>query len=592
MDRRAFLLLAFFPLAGLGDVGAQEGAKGNLEGFVFHFETPPNPGGLVDLTRGALKPCPAEIRPNTPPCWKLQQVPGDPTTWEAVPAGRKDALRDNTALGKAWDEAYRLREQSRAERVEPSLELDDAPRQAAAFGGGNRPDRAEAQSDNEWSLKHINVNTAWSLLRQGGRADGEEGKSVNIAHLDTGYREHREFWDADEAKSSVLFKHGYDYLHDDDKPFDDMETGVLANPGHGTKSGSVIVSPKGKQWTGGGPKDFVTGVAPAAHLIPLRVHRSVVHFNPGKMAKAITEAAGPDRTHVKAEAQVISISMGGAPSFGLLKAVRFARSRGVIVVAAAGNEVGFVVWPARFQETVAVAASNVLCGVWDGSSRGGAVDITAPGESVWRAETSQAGVDSVGMGQGTTFATATTAGVAALWLDHHRNNPLVAQLRQQGRLTDAFREVLRETAWLPDEVPPPGVTCPEPKPWEKDKLGAGVVDVGRALALPIPASPPSRHLEEDKTGGLPLFASLFDPPAPAARVQAAYRRLVGIPEGRPIGNDAEMEGEITLHYAQDAEVRRALDAALLPSAPDAAFTRAREVLRSRDISARLRRALT
>jgi hypothetical protein len=606
MLRRATLPLVLLPLAWSGHSAARpqtasasasstaggERAQGNLEGYLFHFKEAPNPAGLVDLTRGTLMPCPPEVRANTPPCWKVRPVAGDPTTWEAVPAGGKDALRDPRALGTAWDEAYRLREQSGAERVEPVLELDDSARAAASFSAGDRPHKPEAQADSEWSLKHINVHTAWSLLRQGGRADGEEGKGIGIAHLDTGYREHRELWDPDEAKSPVLFKHGYDFLQDDDKPFDDMETGgTVPNPGHGTKSGSVIVSAKGKQWTGGGPKDFVSGVAPGARLIPLRVHRSVVHFNPARLAKAITEAAGSDRTHVKAEAQVMSLSLGGAPSFGLWKAVRFAKSRGVIVVAAAGNEVGFVVWPARFKETVAVAASNVLCGVWEGSSRGAAVDITAPGESVWRAETSPAGVDGMGMGQGTTFATAITAGVAALWLDHQRTNPLIAQLRQQGKLTDAFREVLRQTAWQPDGVSPPGVTCPELTPWDTDKLGAGMVDVGRALTMPVPAAPPSRELEGDATGGLPLFASLFEPAVPAAKVLAAYRRLLGIEGERAVGQDAELEGEITLHYAQDAEVRRSLDTALAASAPPEAFTRAREVLRSRDVSARLRKAL-
>jgi hypothetical protein len=589
--RSASLLLIAAALPAAPARGQEERARGTAQGFSFHFRSAPPAGGLVDLTRGALKPCPAEVRPSTPPCWRLRPVTPDGTTWEAVPAGRSGAFSDDTALGAAWDRAYRLREQTRAERVEPVIELDESQAAAARFSGGERPHRAQAQIDNEWSLKHINAPTAWSLIQQGGRSDGQEGLSVNVAHLDTGYREHREMWDPDEARSAVLFRHGYDFLHGDDNPFDDMEGGTLANPGHGTKSGSVIVSPKGKQWTGGGPKDFVNGVAPGAHLIPLRVHRSVVHFNPSRMAEAITEAAGTSRAKCKSEAQVISISMGGAPSFGLLKAVRFARDRGVIVVAAAGNEVGLVVWPARFKETVAVAASNVDCGVWDGSSRGSAVDITAPGESVWRADTSPAGVDSVGMGQGTTFATATTAGVAALWLDFHRQNPLIAQLRQQGKLTDAFRRVLHETAWQPDGVPPPGVTCAERNAWDTGRLGPGIVDVGRALAHPVPVAPPSPNFEGDDTGGLPLFASLFEPPVGPDKVQAAYRRLLRLPQGRAIGDDAELEGEITLHYAQDAAVRRALDAALQPEAPDAAFARAREVLRGRDISGRLKRAL-
>jgi hypothetical protein len=248
-QRSAWLLLpCVLAWPGESALGADERAQGSAAGFFFHFRSAPPRDGLVDLTRGALKPCPAEVRADTPPCWRLRPVGTDATTWEAVRAGRADALRDDRALGAAWDQAYRLREQTQAERVEPVIELDQTPvASAARFSGGDRPDKAQAKIDNEWSLKYINAPTAWSLMQQGGRADGEEGKSVNVAHLDTGYREHREMWDADEARSSVLFRHGYDFLHDDDNPFDEMEnSGLLPNPGHGTKSGSVIVSPKGK----------------------------------------------------------------------------------------------------------------------------------------------------------------------------------------------------------------------------------------------------------------------------------------------------------------------------------------------------------
>ena len=569
--------------------------RGTLEGFLVHF--PESTRGGLERARSALPVCPPDAGPSAEPCYELRPIGDEPTMMEAIPGGRRTAVRGEGGVGAVWDEAYSIRRAAGAERVEPSFEVDlsdwgveDAPR--TARGGRERPDKPAAAAETEWSLKQINVYAAWDAIHAGGHGDGEEGKSVVIGHPDTGYREHREYWDSDEAKSPSFYKHGYDFLGGDDNPFDELETsGLIPNPGHGTKSGSVIVSPKGKQWSGGQPNEYVSGVAPGAHLMPLRVHRSVVHFNPGRLTKAIVQAAGSDRTQVKLPAQVISISMGGVPSFGLWKAVRYAKSRGVIVVAAAGNEVGLVVWPARFGSTVAVAASNVECGIWEGSSHGGAVDITAPGESVWRASTDPMGVDSVGMGQGTTFATATTAGVAALWLDYHRDNPDVKRAKEEGRLTDVFRTILQATSWRPGETPPPGVTCAAVGPWKSKEYGAGIVDAGKALAAPIPSAAALRTLEAE-AGRLPLFASLFEPPVAPEVADSTYRRLLRIDSTRAIGESEELEGEVALLYATDAEVRKAMDAAIqVRDAPDAAFAAARSAILSRDISKTLRSAL-
>lgn len=103
--------------------------------------------------------------------------------------------------------------------------------------------------------------------------------------------------------------------------------------------------------------------------------------------------------------------MGGLWSWRLHEAVRFAQKRGVIVLAAAGNCVRFVFWPAAYSEVIAVAACNVLKQPWHGSSRGGAVDVTAPGELVWHADASNL---QTRQSSGTSFAVATTAGLARL----------------------------------------------------------------------------------------------------------------------------------------------------------------------------------
>ena len=108
---------------------------------------------------------------------------------------------------------------------------------------------------------------------------------------------------------------------------------------------------------------------------------------------------------------------------GLTNGVTYSiRVRAVVVLAAAGNCAIVVVWPARYDEVIAVAGINVRNEPWRGSCRGGAVDISAPAEFVPRAKRNPAdggGPNVVAGGQGTSFAVAITAGVAALWLGHH-----------------------------------------------------------------------------------------------------------------------------------------------------------------------------
>ena len=86
-------------------------------------------------------------------------------------------------------------------------------------------------------------------------------------------------------------------------------------------------------------------------------------------------------------AHVISMSLGG-PFYSrtLDTAINAALDRGIVVIAAAGNVWPWVVYPAKFDKVIAIAASNCVSKPWRKSARGNAVDIAAPGESVWRAK--------------------------------------------------------------------------------------------------------------------------------------------------------------------------------------------------------------
>jgi subtilisin family serine protease len=310
------------------------------------------------------------------------------------------------------------------------------------------------------------------------------------------------------------------------------------------------------------------------------------------MAKAINYAVAPDgqTVRLKAPVDVISISMGGLPSFALYKAVKAAEANGVLLVAAAGNHVRLVVWPARFDRAIAVAATNVECATWPGSSSGGAVDISAPGESVWKADVAADGAEGISMGQGTTYATATTAGVAALWVARYRNDPLFQRLKKEGRLTDAFRALIQKTAWVPGSAAsvPPGVSCAAGATWNSNRFGHGIINAGRLLAEPI-AEPPASRAAAAGEPEFPVFGSLFPDDVTPDEVASRFRRLLpaaGSSDLRPL------ELEVTTLYSLDAAAQQALDPVLssLPP-PDAPIAAARKALRALDISQRLMKAI-
>ena len=136
------------------------------------------------------------------------------------------------------------------------------------------------------------------------------------------------------------------------------------------------------------------------------------------------------------------MSLGGPlPSFALHDAIEDATNAGLILVAAAGNQWPFVVFPARYDEVIAVAASNCADQRWVSSASGSDVDITAPGESVWRAETKSTGTFDVSRSSGTSYAAAQVAGAAALWLAHHGRSTLVGRYGA-ANVPAVFKELL------------------------------------------------------------------------------------------------------------------------------------------------------
>lgn len=469
--------------------------------------------------------------------------------WTLVPLNRRSGEFEarpkgpggrRLSAGAAWDATYRLRQDPRIVYAEPLFEVPNAEQYAGPTVPGRRG-RSAGDGDNDpgtegdytWSLETLGVFGAWAQF--GTRTPGA---GVVVGHPDTGYTTHPEI-----VGPRLRVADGYDFQDDRADPRDPLDGGVLRHPSHGTSTSSLIISDPGLQPDSTGPA-FVAGSAPGAALIPIRTTKSVVLWSMSRLTRAIRYA-------VDHGAHVISISLGGpVTSIALHNAVREAEDAGVIVLCAAGNQVGFVVFPAAFDEVIAVAASRIDDTPWDGSCRGPAVDITAPGASVWRARTTREGraeVYTVQRGSGTSYAVAPTAGIAALWLSYHRRSALVARYGK-GRLAAVFKQLLQQT-------------CRSVPGWNTHDFGPGIVDADHLLQARLPDEAPARGLRGIRRRAVsadraPLELLVHQlAPAPRSGVVRALAELLGVDESRLPDALDDVGAELAMAVGTDAALR-------------------------------------
>ena len=300
----------------------------------------------------------------------------------------------------------------------------------------------------DWALRTARVIEAWRHSR---------GEGILIGQPDSGIAPH------DELDATMLrLDLAWDVLDGDDDPTDPLNPRA-ANPGHGTGTASVAASREA---------GAITGAAPAAELVPIRCLEDVKVFNTAPVTAAVLHA-------MTVGCHVVTMSLGGVPGRALHRAIQAAIARDMIIVAAAGNCVGIVVWPARYAEVIAVAGTNITDAPWKGSSHGATIDIAAPAELVWRAERNRQSdpLSGVAPGQGTSFATALVAGIAALWLGTHGRPSVIAEARLRGTsVQELFRAALAATARVPAV-------------WDETAYGPGIVDAAALVALPLAAIP-------------------------------------------------------------------------------------------------------
>lgn len=370
---------------------------------------------------------------------------------------------------------YFLRDRLDLASAEPSLPLldpDAAPGLAdsgpwtagsGSSGSSGGGDCGIRSGDRGWSVRNMRVDQAWQLTPPpGGR---QRGEGVRIGQPDTGYCVH-----VDQQPPSLARELGYNFIEGAPDPRDLFSSGIGYNPGHGGSVATVVVGrgtlvappPPGQVGGTAGP-GICAGVAPAAQLVPVRAVTGVMLITGERLPEALWHAMN------QARCRVLSLSLGSAVHLrAVYDALRVAVDNNLLVICAAGNRTGFVIFPAWLDFVVAAGGSNVNDKHWSGSAwNRDRIAVAAPAECVWtcwRAKESDP-VDAVGTGSGTSYATANLAGVAALWLAYHGDR--VWDFRRGRTLCAAFQELLRRTARVPAG-------------WDTS-YGAGIVDAAALL---------------------------------------------------------------------------------------------------------------
>lgn len=205
----------------------------------------------------------------------------------------------------------------------------------------------------QWNFDQVNAEAAWKSA---------DGGSTVVAVIDTGVaftRDEQRGYPALRDLESTGFASGYDFVDDDDFPFDEH--------GHGTHVAGTIAQSTGNRYG-------VAGLAPGASIMPIRVLNADGRGTTADIAEAIRFAADNG-------ADIINMSLGGPiPSQLMTDAINYAHRKGVTVIAAAGNN-GWSIpsFPAANPNVFAVSATQFDRTKTFYSNYGRYIDIAAPG---------------------------------------------------------------------------------------------------------------------------------------------------------------------------------------------------------------------
>ena len=196
----------------------------------------------------------------------------------------------------------------------------------------------------QWALPKIEAPAAWDIKTR--------GKDIIVAIVDTGV----DLYHPDLENQLVW---GYDFVNDDFDPMDDC--------GHGTHCAGIAAA-EANNGIG------VAGLSWDAKIMPIKVLNAEGSGGEFDIAHGIIWAAYNG-------ADVVSLSIGGySPSYTIKDAIDYAYSGGCLVIAAVGNDnIAQPMYPAAYENVIAVSATNKDDGKAYYSNYGSYIDVSAPG---------------------------------------------------------------------------------------------------------------------------------------------------------------------------------------------------------------------
>ncbi|MEX2520506.1 MAG: S8/S53 family peptidase [Paracoccaceae bacterium] len=303
-----------------------------------------------------------------------------------------------------------------------------------------------------------------------------QASETAIGHIDTGLFPHKTLGFADDGTppGNILLHIGknlFDPKPNNARPVTDLSiaSGKIAKaseyPDHGVKTLSIILANR--------PEELI-GVAPGAKIIPYRIANGPVFIG-----RADTRGIGAAMEHAMAlpsPPRVFSISMGNPGFTGLselfrpilggnpgmaaqtVEAVNRAYDLGIVTVAAGGQVINNVSYPARFARTIAVGGittdeTHYPLGGYDNADL---IDVWAYASNINRAagarlangSIQQTHADDPGSDDsepsGTSYAAPQVSAAAALWVTRWARE--LAALAEPWMVVEAFRHALRSSA--------------------------------------------------------------------------------------------------------------------------------------------------
>lgn len=288
----------------------------------------------------------------------------------------------------------------------------------------------------QWEWAKIQAPAAWDTTK--GSA------SAIVAVLDSG----ADLGHQDLAGKLVT---GYDFRNGDNEPTDDRS--------HGTQVSGVIAAATNNQIG-------VAGGCWQCKIMPIKTSSSEGSSRSSDVIKGIQYA-------IDNKAKVIVMSFGGPDiNKAFADAINLAASRGLVVVASAGNDAtGTPQYPAKYDNVISVAATDKNDALTQYSNFGSHIDVAAPG-NVQTTSYPDGGYKSV---HGTSFSAPIVASLAAL-LRSGFPNATVADVTKaimtttdaccDGKIAGGRVNAAKAMAYLADlyRNPTPTPTPPTPNP--------------------------------------------------------------------------------------------------------------------------------